>query len=101
VQQDGLTLSESIPRRPEATTVRGALPGGTALAQATASGAFTLSHQRYWDTARARREDAAGTRALIDPQIVLVDARRIIGAQIAPVIPIQEVPSPPQRQERQ
>jgi hypothetical protein len=36
------------------------------LARAKASGAFTLSHQRYWDIARARRGDAGGTRALID-----------------------------------
>jgi hypothetical protein len=30
----------------------GALPGATALAQAKASGAFTATHQRYWDAAR-------------------------------------------------
>lgn len=81
----------------------GALPGATALAQAKASGAFTSTHQRYWDAARAERGDAGGTRALIevllahrtvaapalitamakavdagvlDPQVVLIDARR-------------------------
>lgn len=44
----------------------GALPGATALAQARASGAFTEGHQRYWDTARRRLGDGAGTRALIE-----------------------------------
>jgi transposase len=93
----------------------GALPGATALAQAKAAGAFTQVHQRYWDTARRAHGDAAGTRALIevllahrtlpaaaltaamstavssgvlDPQAVLIDARRQEGGQVAPVIPI-------------
>ncbi len=43
----------------------GALPGSTALAQARAAGTFTPAHQRYWDTARAKLGDGAGTRALI------------------------------------
>lgn len=43
----------------------GALPGSTCLAQARATGAFTAGHQRYWDTARRRLGDGAGTRALI------------------------------------
>jgi transposase len=43
----------------------GALPGATALAQARTTGAFTGLHQRYWDLARRRLGDAAGTRALI------------------------------------
>lgn len=86
----------------------GALPGATALAQAKACGAFTQMHQRYWDAARRERGDAAGTRALIevllahrslpaaalhaamsnaiearllDPQVVLIDARRVVGGQ--------------------
>lgn len=81
----------------------GALPGATALAQAKARGVFTASHQRYWDAARSARGDAKGTRALIaillahrsmpagsliaamdravtsgwlDPETVLIDARR-------------------------
>lgn len=85
------------------TTKPGALPGATALAQATAAGAFTATHQRYWDAARRARGDTAGTRALIevllahrtvptpaliaamttavqtgmvDPQVVLIEARR-------------------------
>lgn len=80
----------------------GALPGATALAQAKAAGAFTPTHQGYWDAARRARGDAAGTRALIevllahrtlptpallaamdaavaagvvDPQAVIIDAR--------------------------
>lgn len=93
----------------------GALPGATALAQARAAGTFTPSRQRYWDAARRGRGDAAGTRALIevllghrtlpapalasamdkavasgvlDPQAVLIDARRLAGGHVAPVIPI-------------
>jgi hypothetical protein len=93
----------------------GALPGATALAQARAAGAFTAAHQRYWDAARLRHRDAAGTRALIevllahrtlpaaaveaaltraigsgvlDAQPVIIDARRQAGRQVAPVIPI-------------
>ena len=93
----------------------GALPGATALAQAKASGTFTTAHQQYWDAARRDRGDAAGTRALIevllahrtlpaaalqaamskaassgilDPQVVIIDARRQAGGQVAPVIPI-------------
>jgi len=93
----------------------GALPGATALAQAKAAGAFTATHQRYWDAARCAHGDAAGTRALIevllahrtlpaaaltsamstalrsrtlDPQAVLIDARRHTSGQAAPVIPI-------------
>jgi hypothetical protein len=93
----------------------GALPGATALAQAKAAGTFTTAHQQYWDAARRDRGDAAGTRALIevllahrtlpaaalqaamskaassgilDPQVVIIDARRQAGGQVAPVIPI-------------
>jgi hypothetical protein len=95
-------------------TKPGALPGATALAQAKKSGAFTTSHQAYWDAARTARGDAAGTRALIevllahrthpaaamtaaleravasgciDPQTVIIDARRA-SSPVAPVIPI-------------
>jgi transposase len=93
----------------------GALPGATALAQARAAGAFTAAHQRYWDAARRRHGDAAGTRALIEvllahrtlpaaaldaamtraidsgvleAQAVLIDARRQAGRPVAPLIPI-------------
>lgn len=44
----------------------GALLGATALVAARASGAFTNTHQRFWDKARASVGDAAGTRALIE-----------------------------------
>jgi len=39
----------------------GALPGATALAQARAAGTFTAVHQGYWDAARRKHGDAAGT----------------------------------------
>jgi transposase len=95
-------------------TKPGGLPGATALAQAKSHGAFTRSHQAYWDAARRARGDAAGTRALIeillthrtmtaavltaamdravasgclDPEVVLIDARRDT-SQVAPVVPI-------------
>ena len=93
----------------------GAKPGATALAQARASGAFTTSHQRYRDAAPSARGDTAGTQALtevllghrvlpaaaltqamdkavssgaLDPQAVLIDARRLAGGPVAAVIPI-------------
>jgi len=95
-------------------TKPGGLPGATALAQAKTRGTFTASHQRYWDAVRRARGDAAGTRALIevllahrsrpaaaltaamdravasgclDPQLVLIDARRA-PTTLAPVVPI-------------
>lgn len=96
-------------------TKPGGLPGATALVQAKASGAFTVSHQRYWDAVRRSYGDQAGTRALVevllahrtmpaavlvaamdravksgalDPQVVLIDARAGQVAHVAPVIPI-------------
>ena len=96
-------------------TKPGALPGATALAQAKARGVFTASHQAYWDAARRARGDAAGTRALIaillahrtmpaaaliaamdravasgclDPETVLIDARRDTNQIVAPVAAI-------------
>ena len=92
----------------------GGLPGATALAQARSRGVFTTSHQSYWDAVRRARGDSAGTRALIeillahrampatalttamdravasgclDPELVLIDARRH-QIHVAPVIPI-------------
>lgn len=44
----------------------GAFPRATALARARASGAFTNTHQRFWDLARRRLGDRDGTRALIE-----------------------------------
>ena len=93
----------------------GALPGAAALAQARAVGAFTPAHQRLWDAARRALGDTAGTKAPIevllghralaaavlcnaidravhsgalDPQAVLIDARRLAGRPVALVIPI-------------
>ena len=90
----------------------GALPGATALGQAKTCGVFTASHQSYWDAARRARGDGAGTRALIavllahrsmpaaaliagmdravasgclDPESVLIDARRHTSAVIPDV----------------
>lgn len=96
----------------------GALPGATALAQAKASGAFTRSHQRYWDATRRDRGDGPGTRALVElllahrmmpahllteamdravetgllnPEVVLIDARRAAAQHVTPVVPIGEL----------
>jgi transposase len=93
----------------------GAMPGATALAQARRCGAFTTSHQRYWDAARAARGDTAGTRMLIevllahrtlpaevltaaldravdsgvlDPPAVIIDARTHTTRDLAAVLPI-------------
>jgi hypothetical protein len=93
----------------------GALPSSTALARARASGAFTDTHQRFWDAARRRRGDRDGTRVLIDvllghrtipadaivagltaalaagvldAEVVLIEARRSAENAVAPVIPI-------------
>jgi hypothetical protein len=91
------------------------LPGATALAQAKACGAFTATHQGYWDAARRDPGDKAGTAAVIeillahrtlpapalitamsravdagtlDPQAVIIEARRAAEGRLAPVIPI-------------
>jgi transposase len=93
----------------------GALPASTALVQARASGAFTADHDRFWTAARRRLGDAAGTRALIEvllahrrlpadavragiqatlaaglvnPELVVIQARRHLDPQLAPVVPI-------------
>jgi transposase len=93
----------------------GALPGASALAQARAAGTFGAAHQRYWDAARRKHGDAAGTRALIevllahrtlpaevlaaamtaavssgitDPQVIVIEARRRATGQAAPVVAI-------------
>ena len=95
----------------------GALPGSTALAQARASGAFGATHDAFWEAARRRLGDGAGTRALIgvlllhrslpaeavvagmaaalriaclDPDVVAVEARRSLRPEAPPpvVVPI-------------
>ena len=61
--EETLTLDhylEVLARKP------GALPGSLTLAQARASGAFTSAHERFWERARRKLGDAAGTRALIE-----------------------------------
>lgn len=95
----------------------GALPGSTALAQARASGAFSATHQAFWDTARRQVGDAEGTRRLCevlllhrrlpadevaagitaaltvdstDPQVVAVEARRHRDQPAAAVLALAE-----------
>ncbi len=93
----------------------GALPGATALARARASGAFGVEHEQFWNLARRRLGDQAGTRALVeillahrvlpaeairtavaactrigvvDPDVVIVEARRAAVDRTAIVVPI-------------
>ena len=95
----------------------GALAGSTALAQARAAGAFGPTHEAFWDLARRRLGDGAGTRALcmvlllhrglpresllagmagalkmgsVDAEVVALEARRHrdAGAPFALVVPI-------------
>ena len=44
----------------------GALPGSIALAQARSGGGFTAAHERFWQCARRKLGDGAGTRALVE-----------------------------------
>lgn len=93
----------------------GALLGATALARARASGAFSADHDRYWTVARRKLGDQDGTRALVevllahrvlpadavragiraavavgvvDPDVVIVEARRAADDRPAVVVPI-------------
>ena len=93
----------------------GAMLASTPLARARASGAFSRAHQQFWDTARRRLGDRDGTKAMIelllaqrtipaeaisaaitlmlatdvvDPAVVIVEARRQMHAPVASVIPI-------------
>ncbi len=59
----------------------GALPGSSALAQARSGGGFTAAHERFWQRARRRLGDAAGTRALIE---VLLLHRRLPSPRCMP-----------------
>ena len=95
----------------------GALPGASALARARATGAFSATHQRFWDQARRRGGDRDGTKALVevlllhrclpagaviagmeaalatgsaDPAVVNIEARRAAEAAPAGVVPIGE-----------
>jgi hypothetical protein len=93
----------------------GALVGATALARARASGAFSAEHEQFWAAARRRLGDQAGTRALVevllahrslppaairqalaacvdaevvDPDVVVVEARRRLDRRDPVVVPI-------------
>jgi transposase len=93
----------------------GALLGATALARARACGAFSVDHENYWALARRRLGDQAGTRALVEvllaqrslpadavrtalrtcvevgtinPDVVIVEARRAADSHRAAVVPI-------------
>jgi transposase len=93
----------------------GALPGATALARARASGAFGVEHEQFWTLARRRLGDQAGTRALVeillahrvlpgdairtalagctrigvvDPDVVIVEARRVSADHTSVIVPI-------------
>jgi transposase len=52
----------------------GALAGSTALHHARASGAFSAAHEQFWQMARRRLGDQAGTKAIVE---VLLGARRL------------------------
>lgn len=89
----------------------GALKGATALVQAKSCGHFTKEHQDFWDLARAKAGDQAGTKALVevllchrrhdaqtikealrravsagitDPAVIAIEARRIKDAASSP-----------------
>ena len=93
----------------------GAMLGATALVRARATGAFSAEHEDYWTAARRRLGDQHGTRALvevllahrqlpadavragiraaltvgvIDPAVVIVEARRQVDDRPAVVVPI-------------
>ena len=98
------------------------MPGATALAQARSTGRFRPEHQQFWDLARRRDGDTAGTRALcdvlllhryhhtdhviagiraalsignVDPAVVAVETRRAIEHHLQPepaVGPVERVP---------
>ena len=96
----------------------GAFPGATALARARASGAFSATHERFWAEARRRLGDRDGTKVLLevllchrslpaeaviagmeaamsvgvlDAEVVAIEARRLAGRHLAPVVPIGDL----------
>ena len=93
----------------------GAMLGASPLNAARRGGAFGAIHEQFWATARRRLGDRDGTKAMIeillihrrlpaeavvagmsqalsvgsvDPQVVLIEARRVAEDTVAPVIPI-------------
>jgi hypothetical protein len=93
----------------------GAMLSATPLARARAAGSFTATHERFWTTARRRLGDRDGTKAMIevllahrllssdaliagmraalnldvvDPAVVLIEARKHAHDTAAPVVPI-------------
>lgn len=93
----------------------GAMLSATALVRARAAGGFTKTHDRFWAEARKRRGDRDGTKAVIevllahrilpadalvagmqaalalgvvDPEVVVIEARKQAETAVAPVIPI-------------
>jgi transposase len=98
----------------------GALAGATALTAARAAGAFTATHQRFWETARRALGDGAGTRSLVgvlllhrtmptaavtagmtaaltlgrlEPDVVAVEARRHLEGIRTPAAPLEQLPA--------
>ena len=103
---------ETLERKP------GALAGSRTLAQARETGTFTSMHEQFWINARRALGDGPGTKALIgvlllhrnldataitagveralsigsfDPDVIAVEARRSLEAELAPVIAIDTV----------
>jgi transposase len=93
----------------------GAFPAASALARARSSGAFSATHDAFYTEARRRLGDRDGTKAMVevllghrtlcadalvcgmeralsigsvDPQIVLIEARKATGSQSAEALPI-------------
>lgn len=93
----------------------GAMLSATPLARARAAGAFTLTHERFWMTARRRLGDRDGTKTMIevllahrllpadaviagmhaaltvecvDPAVVVIEARKHAETSVALVLPI-------------
>lgn len=93
----------------------GAMLSATPLVRARSAGAFTATHDRFWDTARRRLGDAKGTKAMVevllahrllpaealvagmgaalsvgsvDPAVVLIEARKHANDATAAVVPI-------------
>jgi transposase len=93
----------------------GAMLSATPLERARASGAFTPTHERFWGRARRRLGDAAGTKAtievllahrllpadaviagmhaaldvgVVDPAVVVIEARKHASNSTAAIVPI-------------